>query len=57
VHRLGPAPLFHLLTDLEAGKPVWPTVERYAKLDADFIKALGGDKFPPPLWAIDGVRR
>ncbi|PNE11978.1 MAG: hypothetical protein CR217_05655 [Beijerinckiaceae bacterium] len=46
LHRLGPAPLFHLLTDLGAGKPVWPTVERYAALPADFIRAYGGDRFP-----------
>lgn len=28
LHPLGPAPLFHLLTDLDAGKPLWPTVAR-----------------------------
>jgi hypothetical protein len=54
VHRLGPAPLFHLLTDLDAGKPVWPTVERYAALPADFIRANGGDKFAPIVRVIDG---
>jgi hypothetical protein len=47
LHRLGPAPLFHLLTDLDAGKPVSPTVERYAALPADFIRAYGGNKFAP----------
>jgi hypothetical protein len=57
VHRLGPAPLLHLLNDLEAGKPVWPTVERYAALPADFIKANAGDQFAPFLWPIDGGRR
>ena len=56
LHRLGPAPLFHLLTDLDTGKPVWPTVDKYAALPADFIKAYGGDKFPAPF-AIDGWRR
>jgi hypothetical protein len=57
VHRLGPAPLFHLLTDLDSGKPVWPTVECYAALPADFIRANGGDRFAPSLWPIDGGRR
>jgi hypothetical protein len=54
VHRLGPAPLFHLLTDLDAGKPVWPTVARYAELPADFIQANGGDRFVPFLHVIRG---
>jgi len=55
LHRLGPAPLFHLLTDLDASKPLWPTVKEYAALPADFIKALGGDQFAPTLLhVIDG---
>jgi hypothetical protein len=58
VHRLGPAPLFHLLTDLDAGKDVWPTVERYAALPADFIKANAGDQFvEPALHVLKGGRR
>jgi hypothetical protein len=57
IHALGPAPLLHLLNDLEAGKPVWPTVDRYAALPADFIKANAGDQFAPFLWPIDGGRR
>ena len=54
VHRLGSAPLFHLLAELDAGKPVWPTVERYAALPADFIRDNGGDRFAHPLHCIDG---
>jgi hypothetical protein len=53
LHRLGLAPLFHLLTDLDAGKPLWPTVEEYAALPADFIKVLGGDQFAPLVHVID----
>ena len=53
LHRRGPAPLFHLLTDLDAGKPLWPTVEEYAALPADFIKVLGGDQFAPLVHVID----
>jgi hypothetical protein len=57
LHRLGPAPLFHLLTDLDAGKPVWATVARYAARPCEFIRALGGDRFASSLWPIDGGRR
>jgi hypothetical protein len=57
VHRLGAAPLLHLLTDLDAGEPVWSTVERYAALPADFIRSNGGDKFALFLWLVDGGRR
>jgi len=54
LHRLGPAPLFHLLTDLAAGKSFWPTVEAYAALSPfrDFIlantgvRALEGERAP-----------
>src|ERR1700731_2965960 len=54
LHRLGPAPLFHPLTDLDAGKPLWPAVEEYAALPADyFIKVLGGDQFAPLVHVID----
>jgi hypothetical protein len=53
LHRLGPAPLFHLLTDLDAGKPLWHTVEECAALPANFIKALGGDQFAPLVHVIE----
>jgi hypothetical protein len=53
VHRLGPAPLLHLLTDLDAGKPVWPTVERYAALPCEFIRELGAHRFASPLQLVD----
>lgn len=56
LHRLGPASLFHLLTDLDAGKPLWPTVEEYAALSPyrDFILANTGVR--PVLRALDGGR-
>ena len=46
--------MFHLLTDLDAGKPLWPTVEAYAALSPsrDFIlantgvRALEGERAP-----------
>ena len=54
LHRLGPAPLYHFLTEVERGTPLWPHVERYAALPAAFIKANGGDQFPPIVHVIDG---
>jgi hypothetical protein len=57
LHRLGPSPLGHFIRDIEKGADIDATLEAYTKLDADFIKALGGDMFTPSLWAIDGGRR
>jgi hypothetical protein len=54
LHRLGPSPLGHFIKEIEKGRDIDATLEAYAKLDADFIKALGG---APSLWAIDGGRR
>jgi hypothetical protein len=56
LHRLGPAPLFHLLTDLDAGKSFWPTVEAYAALSPyrDFILANTGVR--PVIRALAGGR-
>jgi|GEM_PF-4301795 len=53
LHRLGPAPLYHFLTEVERGAPLWPHVERYVALPAAFIKANGGDRFAPSLHCID----
>jgi len=46
---LGPAPIYHFLTDIESGKPLLATLEEYAALPADFIKAYGGDEFAAPF--------
>jgi hypothetical protein len=56
VHALGPAPLCHLFRDLERGADLRPTLETYAALPADLIKAYRGDRFPEPF-AIRKVRR
>jgi hypothetical protein len=56
LHRLGPAPLAHFIRDLERGGNIDVTLEAYAALPADFIKAFGGDRFPPALRSIDGGR-
>jgi len=57
LHSLGPKPLYHFLDEIERGAPIAATLESYAALPADFIKANGGDKFAAPVWPIDGGRR
>jgi hypothetical protein len=52
VHRLGEAPLFHLLRELAAGAALLPTVERYAALPSDLIRAYRGDRLPPGLMVV-----
>jgi len=55
LHHLGPSPLEHFIREVEAGADVTVRLECYAKLDPEFVRALGGDKFPPPfLHVIDG---
>jgi hypothetical protein len=31
-------------------------LERYAALDLDLLRALGGDRFPPSIWIVGGDR-
>jgi hypothetical protein len=52
----GLKPLFYSLDELERGAALRPFLERCGALPADFIKALGGDKFLTALRAIDGER-
>jgi hypothetical protein len=56
LHALGPAPLGHLLAEIEAGADLRRHLERYATPPADFIKLYGGDQFPSSLHFIDGGR-
>jgi hypothetical protein len=56
LHRLGPSPMFHFLAEIERGASIQDTLEIYATLPIEFVRALGGDKFPPPfLHVIDGA--
>jgi hypothetical protein len=52
LHRLGPAPLFHALAEIERGASVAATLETYAELDPDFIRAYHGDQFTPSTFLI-----
>ena len=55
-HALGPAPMLHLLRDVAGGADLERTLRRYADLDPDFIRQLGGDHFPKPVFAMAGGR-
>jgi hypothetical protein len=56
LHALGPKPLFHFLDELERSADLHDLLEEYAALPADFVRAYGGDKFEPSLFAIKGGR-
>jgi hypothetical protein len=51
LHALGPAPFAYFLREIEAGADVDVTLEEYAALPAEFIRALGGD------WPFPHARR
>jgi hypothetical protein len=55
LHRLGPAPLAHFIRDIERGSNVDATLETYAELPVDFIKAYAGDRFAPPAFLLRGA--
>jgi hypothetical protein len=56
LHRLGPSPLFHFIRDIERGSDIDATLEIYAELPGDLIRAYGGDLFSPTMHVIDGGR-
>lgn len=56
LHRLGPAPLGYFLREVENGANIPDHLERYAKIDPAFVRALGGDRYAPVLHVIDGGR-
>jgi hypothetical protein len=47
LHELGERPLYELLRELLSGQELLETLERYARLDPDVIRALGADRLPP----------
>ena len=55
LHALPPRVLAELLAEI--GAPL-STVERYAALDADLIRAVGADRFPPrPVYVVREAHR
>lgn len=61
VHRLGARVLFEFLAEIDRyhdlGDDLDQRLERYARLEPDVLRAVGGDRFPPsPLRAIGRAR-
>jgi hypothetical protein len=42
---------------VEAGADLRACLEVYARLPAGFVRANGGDQFPPAAFAVTGGRR
>jgi hypothetical protein len=45
------------LLELQAGAPLEERLEAYARLDGDFIRALGGDRLPPTARVVTPTRK
>jgi hypothetical protein len=52
LHRLGPAPLAHFISDIERGGDIDATLEKYARLPVEFVLANRGDEFPEPMLMV-----
>ncbi len=56
VHVLGPRPLAELLAEIAnaTGQPavVADCIEAYAALDAEIVRAVGADRFPPNVLGV-----
>jgi hypothetical protein len=51
--RLGEQPLFYFLAEVEADAEIATHLERYAEIDPNFVRSLGGDRFAPIVHAIE----
>ena len=56
LHRLGPRPIAELLAEIAADTGatnlVVGLVEKYAELDPEIVRAVGGDRFPPSVLGV-----
>ena len=56
VHSLGPRPLAEMLIEIATatGSPdlIADRLQAYAALDAEIVRAVGGDRFPPNVWEV-----
>jgi hypothetical protein len=52
LHRLGPRPLYEILAEAVQGAPLIERLERYALLDPETVRALGGDTLAPTIIRI-----
>jgi hypothetical protein len=57
LHALGPRPIYEFLVEVESGADIRTRLEAYARIPADFVRANGGDQFPPVVFAVDGGLR
>lgn len=49
VYRLGERPIVELVLQLATDEPTCiAAIERFASLEPETLRALGGDRFPPP---------
>jgi hypothetical protein len=56
LHKLGPAPLGYFLREVKNGASVTDHLERYSRIDPEFVRALGGDRYAPVFHAVEGGR-
>jgi hypothetical protein len=57
IYSIGPRGLYELLAELVGGAPPLECIERYGRLAHEygaFIRALGGDQFPPRFFIVNG---
>ena len=52
LHSLGPRPVLEALVEVEAGADLDRVLADYTRLDLEVVIALGGDKFPPSIFAV-----
>ena len=52
LHSLGPRPVLEALIEVAAGVELDIVLADYARLDPEVVTALGGDKFPPSIFAV-----
>jgi hypothetical protein len=50
LHHLGPRPLLEILIEVAGGADLDTTLERYAAINPEILRAVGGDQFPPSIW-------
>jgi hypothetical protein len=56
LHDLGPGGLSYFLREVDRGADVLDTLEIYAALPGDLIRAYGADRFPAAVHVVGGGR-
>ena len=52
VYGLGPRPCLELLLEINSGADLDTRLARYAAINPETIRALGGDQFPPSVHEV-----